>query len=326
MIEEDIRKRSVFNKYLELSAIDAETFFSDKSQFVQVHCPCCDANEAIQLFEKNGFDYTQCKVCDTIYCNPRPSLKQFETFYRDSPSTSFWVNKFFMPVAEERRKRMFKPRAEFMNELLGKDENLVIGDIGAGFGIFLEELAKLRPNDRMIAIEPSLEMASICREKNIEVIEKLIEQVESTSMQFDVLISFELFEHLHTPVEFVRNVFKLIKPGGKLYMTTLNGLGYDIQVLWDKSKSISPPHHLNFANPKSMETLFKEEGFSEVTVDTPGVLDWSIVEGGMQNNEYDPGHFWQTLSKYGSDEAKEEFQKWIANFGFSSHMRIVATR
>ena len=44
-------------------------------------------------------------------------------------------------------------------------------------------------------------------------------------------------------------------------LTTLNGLGFDIQMLGKNSNSIYPPYHINFFNPKSIEFLLKKIGF-----------------------------------------------------------------
>ena len=68
-------------------------------------------------------------------------------------------------------------------------------------------------------------------------------------------------------------------------MTTLNGLGFDIQQLWEQSKSISPPHHLNFYNTKSISLLLESSGFEIVEIATPGKLDWDIVEGMIKDKE-----------------------------------------
>jgi SAM-dependent methyltransferase len=326
MKEEDIRRRDLFSKYLELSAIDAVNFFSDKSGYLTINCPACNSKDPIHQFEKSGFSFSQCVNCATLFCNPRPPLSQFIPFYQDSPSTSFWVNEFFSQVAEQRREKMFKPRAEFINTLLEGKSNLLIGDIGAGFGIFLEEFRKINPNNKLVAIEPSVEMAKICSSKGFSVIEDLIENIDESIYQFDVLISFELFEHLFNPKEFALKIKKLLKPGGILILTTLNGLGFDIQILWEKSKSVSPPHHLNFFNPNSLNILFSECGFSEVEVSTPGVLDWSILEGGIVNKEFDADRIWKTIVSIGSDAAKADLQSWISNNGFSSHMRLIAKK
>ena len=326
MKEEDIRKREIFNRYIELSAIDAENYFSDKSSYININCPACEAENMENSFTKYGFSYCTCQACDTLFVNPRPSLAQFERFYADSPSTSFWVNEFFKPVAEARRMKMFKPRAEFVSDYFQEATNITIGDIGGGFGIFLEELNKIRPEFNLIAIEPSLEMVEICREKGLRVIPKMIEAIEGHDTSFDVLIAFELFEHLHTPKNFVRKIYNLLKPGGILIFTTLNGLGFDIQILWEKSKSISPPHHLNFFNPRSASKLLENNGFEILEASTPGKLDWDIIEGGMTSGEINPGRLWKSIAKYTSKSDKENLQSWISKSNMSSHMRIIAKK
>jgi len=326
MKEDEIRKREVFNKYLELLAKDVEIFFKDHSKFIQIKCPACNSDDAEEAMTKNKFTYFICKKCDTLFVNPRPPIEMLSAFYSNSPSTTFWVNDFFLPVAETRREKIFKPRAEYISSFLGKNENLVIGDIGAGFGLFLEELRKIKINNSFVAIEPSVEMANICRSKGLEVINNVMESVEEDKYKFDVLTSFELFEHLYNPEEFLAKVFKVLKAGGYFVFTTLNGLGFDIQVLWEKSKSVTPPHHLNFFNPWSIRLLLEKVGFNIVEVSTPGVLDWDIVEGGYLHENIYPGRFFETVSKRGSQEAKNSFQSWLSNNSFSSHMRIIAKK
>lgn len=326
MKEDEIRKREVFNKYLELSAKDVKEFFSDHSEFEVIKCPACNSGDIKKSISKNSFFYDECEKCNTIFVNPRPPLKMLNKFYSDSPSTTFWVNEFFLPVAEIRREKIFKPRAEFISDFIGIKENLVIGDVGAGFGLFLEEFGKLNSKCELTAIEPSVEMAEICKSKGLDVINTLLEQVDSSERKFDLLTAFELFEHLHNPEGFLRKIYDLLNEGGHFIFTTLNGLGFDIQLLWEKSKSISPPHHLNFFNPWSIKTLLERIGFRIVEISTPGKLDWDIIEGGLKNENIIPGRFFTTVSKYGSEEAKTELQKWIADNNFSSHMRVVVKK
>ena len=52
MREEDIRKRDVFNKYLELAKEDVENFFSDRRSFISITCPACDGSNLKLEFEK----------------------------------------------------------------------------------------------------------------------------------------------------------------------------------------------------------------------------------------------------------------------------------
>jgi hypothetical protein len=124
----------------------------------------------------------------------------------------------------------------------------------------------------------------------------------------------------------IRKAFSLLRPGGYFLATTLSGEGFDIQVLWEKSRSVFPPHHLNFMNPDSLAGLCRRAGFEIEAAETPGVLDWQIVEGCAQRQEAPVGRFWETVARHGSAEAKQELQAWITKHRFSSHMRVVARK
>ena len=326
MKESDIRSRETHNRYLELVAIDAEALAQNTPAFEVVPCPACAGTAQRPAFRKAGFSYVECEGCETLYVSPRPSFAALIQLYENSPSTKYWVEEFFMPMVEPRREKIFRPRAAYVASRFPELATGRVGDIGAGFGLFLEELRTTWPNADMMAIEPSTDMAAILRSRGISVLEQMLEDVAAGDAHFDLLTAFELFEHLHRPDEFLARVYELLAPGGYLYLTTLNGQGFDIQLLWEKSKSVSPPHHLNFVNPRSMRTLLERVGFEVVEVVTPGELDWDIVEGGWRADESDPGRLFRTVASHGTPEAKRALQHWIRDNGFSSHLRAVARR
>ena len=100
-------------------------------------------------------------------------------------------------------------------------------------------------------------MAAACRDRSLNVVEKFIEDVVPDDMPTGpkVFVSFELFEHLHDPSIFLGQLMKLMQSGDLFIFTTLSGTGVDIQALWQDSKSVMPPHHLNFLNPISVDVL-----------------------------------------------------------------------
>lgn len=325
MKEEDIRKRDVFDRYLELVEKDVRDFF-DFNSFEQISCPACHSKDLSGEFIKLGFNYMACNRCSTLFVNPRPPFEILNKFYSSSPSTDFWIKEFFMPVAEARREKIFKPRAEYVSEFFGDISGSFIGDIGAGFGLFLEELKKLLPENEYVVIEPSLEMAEICRKKSLTTICSSLEDVAGFDNVFDLLTAFELMEHLYDPKIFLEKVYSLLKPGAYFLLTTLNGKGFDILLLWERSKSVSPPHHLNFYNPSSISLLLGEIGFTNIEATTPGKLDWDIVEGMMIRDGVDLGRFWKVIAKELNGLGKKTFQEWIVQNNLSSHMRVVAQK
>ena len=109
-------------------------------------------------------------------------------------------------------------------------------------------------------------------------------------------------------------------------MSGLGVEGFDIQLLWEKSKSISPPHHINFISIKGFEILFAQAGFECIEVSTPGELDVDIVLNAFQeDNSLNLGRFERLLlSREGKDLG--EFQKFLAQHKLSSHCWVSARK
>ncbi len=326
MKESEIRNRETHKRYLELVRADSDRIFDDKSKFVHFPCPACGGGDIKLLFEKDNFQYVQCSGCGTIYNDPRPQYRDLQRLYKESESTRFWVREFFTPFVDARRAKIFKPRADYIASRFSHLRMGEIGDVGAGFGLFLEELGKVWNEAKLYAIEPSDDMARICESKGLTVIESMVEDVDPKNKLFDLLTSFELVEHLYDPMAFFLKIRTLLKDGGVFYFTTLNGLGFDIQVLWEKSRSIAPPHHLNFFNPASITVLLNRAGFETIEVSTPGKLDWDIVENAARAENTDIGRFFETVKNLGTDDAKRKLQEWISHYDFSSHMQVVAKK
>lgn len=201
-----------------------------------------------------------------------------------------------------------------------KSEECHIVDIGGGFGIFAEEMSLLT-GAPVTVIEPSPKLAESCRKRGLLVVQKFLEEVTVNDLPSGkcVFVSFELFEHLHDPAAFLVLLSALMKSGDRFIFTTLSSHGVDIQALWEHSKSISPPHHLNFLNPHSVKLLLNRVGLNEISVTTPGKLDVDIL---CNSNEHVKDRFLKTFIEYASEEQKLVWQQMIAETGWSSHMMV----
>ncbi len=277
MKEADIRPQALFAVYLELSRRDAERM--PHAAFVSVPCPACDADAPRPAFEKHGFSFARCGSCDTLYCSPRPSAEMLADFYRDSPSAQFWAREFFPAVAEVRRTKLFRPKAERLRAWLD-DRGLhvtSICDVGAGAGVFLEELGRQFPGAKLSAIEPSVDLAAQCRAKGFDCLETTAAHAADWRARFDLVVSLEVLEHVFAPAAFLADMHALVRPGGTVLATGLGGDGFDILLLGEHSNSVSPPHHLNFLSVAGFTAAFRRARFTQVEVTTPGELDVDIV-------------------------------------------------
>jgi len=324
MRESEIRPKKIFDEFLRLAKIDTDTYFTN-SKSEDINCPAC-GYKGEHAFKKNNFDYSECSHCNTLYVNPRPEKKSFNEYYTTSPSTKYWASTFYKATSEARRKKIWKPKAKMISEVIEKINinNIQLIDIGGGYGIFAEEIKKYLIKEPIV-IEPSPHLAKVCRTKGFKVVEKFLEDIEHNDLPDDpkCFVSFELFEHLHNPKDFLLKLNSLMKPNDIFIFTTLSGVGLDIQILREKSPSVSPPHHLNFFNPNSIKIIFERTGFECVSLKTPGKLDIDILNNNIKDVN---DRFWKNFLKTASEDEKQKWQKLITDSGRSSHMMIVGSK
>lgn len=326
MKESEIRNETAFRQYLQLVTEEVDIYFKDKKRFYLVPCVACSSQSFHPEFEKQRFSYVLCDNCQTLYVNPRPFPEDLARFNTQSKSVDFWVNNFFLPMLESRREKIFKPMARWVTHKLGELGAKVVGDIGAGYGIFLEEMKNINPEIKAMAIEPNRRMTQICRDKGFETINSAIEDIEGLENKFDFLCAFELVEHLFEPTILFRKAYSMLKAGGLFLLSTLNCQGFDIQILWEKSKNIYPPHHINFFNPRSLKKVLRQCGFYIEEITTPGRLDWDIVENAIKDNTIGQERFWLNFAEYADDDTKEDFQLFLSSHNLSSHMMVLVRK
>jgi len=326
MREEDIRPQDIFNRYLELAKLDIDLFFGSCER-ENGSCPACSAKGSA-AFIKSGFQYEECPSCMTLFVNPRPISSAFEKFYTESASVEFWATTFYKETADARRELLWKPKAKMIGDVITTfcsdiaPESII--DIGGGYGIFAEEIQKV-VGIPCVVIEPGPTLAEVCREKGLPVIEKFLDSILIGDLPHGkkVFVSFELFEHLHSPKEFIQSLNNVMDSGDIFIFTTLSGTGVDIRVLWENAKCVYPPHHLNFFNPKSIPILLNRLGFECLEITTPGKLDIDIM---LNSENLITDRFWKSFLSQADEEDKILMQKTIAETKSSSHIMVVCEK
>jgi SAM-dependent methyltransferase len=324
--ESDIRPAALFAEYLGILREDGARLLQAAREFVPISCPACASTDYHTAFQKEGYRYRICGVCGSLFVSPRPTLTLLDAYYRESRAVEFWGTRFFRDTAEARRQKMFRPRAREIQALMQRADHAsrrVLLDIGSGYGLFLEEMARLEVFDELVGIEPAPVLAAACRERGFRVIESAVESADGQAMA-DVATAYEVLEHVFDPCTFLVAAARLVRPHGLLVFTTLTASGFDIQVLWQHSKSVSPPQHLNLLSLAGIESLVRRSGLQIVDLSTPGRLDVDIVRNTAADN---PAvalpRFVRRLLEAGP-ACERDFQEFLARHRLSSHVRVVA--
>jgi len=132
-------------------------------------------------------------------------------------------------------------------------ESLDILDVGCSYGYLTNALRKLGHNARGIDI--SVQAVEYSKKMYGDFFEnKEIEDVEGS---YNMIIAIELIEHLARPFKFVKKCAELLKPGGKLIITTPNQDFYSKGTVWMTNP---PPVHNYWFGRRSMEALAGKAG------------------------------------------------------------------
>mmetsp|Transcript_2788 Transcript_2788/g.3868 ORF Transcript_2788/g.3868 Transcript_2788/m.3868 type:complete len:239 (-) Transcript_2788:5440-6156(-) len=106
--------------------------------------------------------------------------------------------------------------------------DLKILDVGSGGGLLSESLARLGAN--VTGIDPSIENINVAKEHckidpltaNINYQALTVEEMASSGAKFDAVCSLEVIEHVKYPQHFVHGCLECVKPGGSLFLSTIN--------------------------------------------------------------------------------------------------------
>lgn len=331
MKESEIRPQKLFNQYLKLAREDIDRFFSDHSLFVEVACPGCGSEDCKPGLVKLKFQYLLCSKCGSLYLSPRPTAENYELYYHEAESVKFWSSHFFKETAEARRKKIFNPRARLVEEWVKKTETIskdtrLFADIGSGYAIFLQEVQRLGLFGKILGIEPEANLAQVGRGHGFTIIEKKLEAIDDGEINADFATAFEVLEHVFNPQDFLGAARRILRPGGILIFTTLTVSGFDIQILWEHSKSIYPPHHINLLSTQGMRDLVARSGLKLVDLCTPGELDVDIVRNiKNENPEIHLPRFIASIIN-APDDVRSNFQNFLKANELSSHIRVIGIR
>ncbi|MEE9447412.1 MAG: bifunctional 2-polyprenyl-6-hydroxyphenol methylase/3-demethylubiquinol 3-O-methyltransferase UbiG [Arenicellales bacterium] len=137
------------------------------------------------------------------------------------------ASRWWDPNSEFRPLHQINPLRLSYIEQHGKLAGLDVIDVGCGGGILSEAMAVSGANVTGIDLgEKALSVAKLhALESGQKIDYRLIsaeEMAEESAAKFDVVTCLEMLEHVPDPASIVAACAKLVKPGGRVYFSTLN--------------------------------------------------------------------------------------------------------
>jgi len=212
-----------------------------------VPCNLCGGNDLKFLYKKPDttlfvsdieFSVVRCRSCGLAFVNPRPTPDSIRVFY---------PKKYYKGIPSHYER--YETEARYLEDLKpGK-----VLDIGCASGAFLKVLL-----DRGWEVYGMDFWDTAENEYDLDIRYGSLENIQYPSQNFDAVTAWAVFEHLHNPMKYFKEVFRILKTGGRLLflVTNINSL----MSRWCYAEDI--PRHLYFFSEKTIAQYARECGFS----------------------------------------------------------------
>lgn len=207
------------------------------------------------------FDIYACKECGSVQTCPMPSRESLTSLYGSYQDGLPELHRTIMK--EDPQTAVYGQcvnRITSLSKRLASDEFVWL-DIGAGGGEFATLMSSAFPKSKGIAVDQHSRPASLADVSIVEWREADINQLEFSDNlpQADVVASIAVWEHVLCPDLFVRNLLRLVKPGGILYLLCPNNASLASRLLGKRWPLFTPGEHLAMPTKKGAVRCVQRE-------------------------------------------------------------------
>jgi 2-polyprenyl-3-methyl-5-hydroxy-6-metoxy-1,4-benzoquinol methylase len=155
----------------------------------------------------------KCQRCGLVYVNPRPNSSDVLHDYEDV------VDELYV---EEREGRVltFERHLRPLERVVGRPDGKRLLDVGCHIGVFVQ-VAQQHGWDAW-GVEPSHWAAEQAQAEGLRVVNGTLATLGFDEASFDVVTLWDVIEHVPDPKGELRQVHRLLKPGGVVVVHTID--------------------------------------------------------------------------------------------------------
>jgi len=135
-------------------------------------------------------------------------------------------------------------------------------DVGCGNGEFLSLAAEVGWD--VSGVDPDPKAVELAKNRGHKVLLGDIGRYTESREIFDVITMNHVIEHLHDPSEYVKAAYRLLKPGGTLYIDTPNIESAGAKKYQKDWRGLEAPRHLVLFSKQGLSNILVRNGFSKI--------------------------------------------------------------
>lgn len=167
------------------------------------------------------------------------------------------------PIYRFKRKLSYRFFLNRIKRLTEKNRSFSLLEIGTGSGFFLSFMEEEFPNATLRGVEYDPRLIEQTRNKvsRSDVIQGNAEDFDLGEERFEVIVSFQVIEHLYSPEAMLRCVRRHLKPEGVFIFSTPNLDGLGAKLMGKKWQGFRPDH-VTLKGFDEWVHLISSQGFS----------------------------------------------------------------
>ena len=226
-------------------------------------CDLCGAYASEFLLEKAGFRYLRCQGCGFIYTD----MRDYDPVQINTENLEIKKDDYLKTHANAAK---LKPYVKVLKRLSRYRKTKKLLEIGCNLGGFLCAARGLGWD--VSGIEPVPSYADYARSTyGLDVVTDTIEKAQLPQDTYDIVFSNSVFEHLYSPSRAMQNIAKTLRPGGVVYIKTLNYDSYTRDILGHDWHLLEPDGHFSIYTPATLCAFCVKAGLEILSVDSSGV-------------------------------------------------------
>jgi len=225
-------------------------------------CFICESKNLKEIFSKEDFSYFRCSSCGMLLVDL--NLARAEVFshysesYYEGDSTGTSRNRSGYPSyrgAQDTLNASFKDKMNLVRKYVPSGRLL---DAGAAYGLFLKVASSFFEGTGLDVSEYAAFVARTEFGMNVHAGD--IEHTTFPDEYFDVVVLWDIIEHLIRPVEALREVKRILRPGGYVFISTDNAANWLPRMLGSRWWALAPPMHLCHFSKEGMKIALQKAG------------------------------------------------------------------
>jgi SAM-dependent methyltransferase len=328
------------DKFFEAHEAEIERLRGDdgniKSEFAEPveACPVCGGQKNKTVFHKQGFAFKQCtesSQCDHVYADPQINEDALAEAYRgggldaEMTASDIWMEVLLSQANQDYDRMKYARGVKAIESALGPGApaSKKLLDVGCSVGVFLDVARSMGWDTIGLELNQKA-VGHACQTLGLDVRCQTLEQAGFPENHFDAVTLWGVIEHLKQPVGVLKEIHRVLKPGGVLLTFCPNAASLVCRMLREQAATFDGHDHPSNFTPTSIKLAMELSGFNNLAIsfhqpDMDALINYT--EG--RDPYYKGAEVESPLKDYFQGEKRELAEAFLLKFGLGYKMMTV---